>query len=146
MVRDGKPYDLDTVTDMSRQFWKLTAYTEPFDAAHARAMAEAALEHGLLAVLEVEGQVRGFCAALKFPLLANAATLQATEIAWWVDPDARQGRNGIALMKHMEDLCRDQGVKYLNMVVMESCNPEVGAAIYEARGYSKLETTYMRVL
>jgi len=146
MVRDGKEYDLDAVVVMAKEFWTHTMYADPFDPDHVRFMAALALDQGLLAILEVEGVVEGFCAAVKGPLLGNASVLTATEIAWWVNPKARQGRNGLSLMKHIEGMARDQGVKYWNMVVMESCQPEVGAAIYEARGYKKSETSYTRIL
>jgi hypothetical protein len=131
---------------MSAEFWKQTRYDEPFDPVHVRNMAAMALDHGMLAILEVDGEVVGFTAGVKGPLLGNASVLSGTEIAWWVNPEARQGRNGIALMKHIESQARAQGVKYWNMIVMESCMPEVGAAIYERMGYEKSETSYTRVL
>lgn len=146
MVRNGNTGDLDAVVQMAEEFWRHTRYDVPFDPAHVRIMAALALDHGLLAILEIDGKVEGFTAGVKGPLLGNASVLSGTEIAWWVNPDARQGRNGIALMQHIEQMARDQGVKYWNMIVMESCMPEVGAAIYERMGYEKSETSYTRVL
>lgn len=146
MVRDGKLYDIEKVAVMAGEFWKHTLYTEPFDATHVKDMATMAMNQGLLAILEVGGEVVGFCAALRFPLLGNATVMQATEIAWWVNPEARKGHNGIALMRFMESRCREQGIRYLNMIVMETCQPEVGSAIYMARGYVKSETSFTRVL
>lgn len=146
MVRDGNTADLDAVVVMAEQFWKHTRYEVPFDPVHVRNMAALALDHGLLAILEIDGQVEGFTAGVKGPLLGNASVLSGTEIAWWVNPAARKGRNGIVLMKHIEQMARDQGVRYWNMIVMESCMPEVGAAIYERMGYEKSETSYTRAL
>lgn len=146
MVRDGTSNDLDAVVIMAEQFWKHTRYDVPFDPAHVRNMAALALDHGLLAILEVDGQVEGFTAGVKGPLLGNASVLSGTEIAWWVNPEARKGRNGIALMQHIEKMARAQGVVYWNMIVMQSCMPEVGAAIYERMGYEKSETSYTRKL
>jgi GNAT superfamily N-acetyltransferase len=146
MVRDGTPEDLPQVVLMAAEFWKETRYDDPFDPEHVRNMAAMALDHGLLAILEIDGRVEGFTAGVKGPLLGNASVLSGTEIAWWVNPSARRGRNGIALMQHIEGMARAQGVKYWNMVVMESCMPEVGATIYERLGYEKSETSYTRVL
>lgn len=146
MVRDGKSEDLGAVVEMAREFWKHTRYDEAFDADYVEFMTGMALEHGLLAILEIDGVIEGFTAGLKAPLLANASVLNGTEIAWWVNPGARKGRNGIALMQHIEKMAKAQGVKYWNMIVMESCQPEVGAAIYERHGYQKSETSYTRVL
>lgn len=146
MVRDGNTNDLPAVVEMAREFWKHTRYDEEFDADYVEYMTGLALEHGLLAILEVDGVPQGFVAGLKAPLLACHAVLSGTEIAWWVNPGARRGRNGIALMQHIEAMARAQGVKYWNMIVMESCQPEVGAAIYKRLGYEKSETSYTRVL
>lgn len=146
MVRNGNTGDLDAVVRMAEEFWRHTRYDVPFDPVHVRVMAALALDHGLLAILELDGQIEGFTAGVKGPLLGNASVLSGSEIAWWVNPDARKGRNGIALMQHIEKMARDQGVRYWNMIVMESCMPEVGAAIYERLGYEKSETSYTRVL
>ncbi len=146
MVRDGCSDDLPAVVEMAREFWAHTRYDEEFDADYVEFMSAMALEHGLLAILELDGVVEGFVAGLKAPLLACANVLNGTEIAWWVNPSARKGRNGIALMQHIEKMAKAQGVKYWNMIVMESCQPEVGAAIYERLGYKKSETSYTRVL
>lgn len=146
MVRDGKAEDIPTVVEMAREFWKHTRYDDPFDQDYVAFMTGMALEHGLLAILEVDGAIEGFTAGLKAPLLACAGVLSGTEIAWWVNPAARKGRNGIALMQHIERMAKAQGVKYWNMIVMESCQPEVGAAIYKRLGYEKSETSYTRIL
>lgn len=146
MVRDGTVEDLPAVVDMAREFWTHTRYDEEFDADYVEFMSSTALEHGLLAILEIDGAIEGFVAGLKMPLLANASVLSGTEIAWWVNPSARKGRNGIALMQHIEKMAKAQGVKYWNMIVMESCQPEVGAAIYKSLGYEKSETSYTRIL
>lgn len=146
MVRDGNSADLPVVVEMAREFWAHTMYDEPFDPDYVEYMAALAIDHGMLAILEVDGVVEGFTAGLKAPLLGNASVLNGTEIAWWVNPSARKGRNGIALMQHIEKMAKAQGVKYWNMIVMESCQPEVGAAIYERLGYKKSETSYTRVL
>lgn len=146
MVRDGGKEDLPAVVEMAREFWSHTMYEEEFEPVYVEAMAALSIEHGLLAILEVDGVIEGFTAGLKTPLLGSSNVLCGTEIAWWVNPSARKGRNGLALMKHIENMARAQGVKYWNMIVMESCQPEVGAAIYERLGYKKSERTYTRIL
>ncbi|PXX60683.1 hypothetical protein SAMN05660489_04391 [Pseudomonas sp. LAMO17WK12:I10] len=146
MVRDGKLEDLAAVVEMAREFWKHTMYDDPFDADHVHFMASLALDHGLLAILEINGSVEGFVAGVCGPLLGCAAVKSGTEIAWWVNPRARKGMNGIRLMDHIEGQARSQGIKYWNMIVMESCDPEIGATIYQRRGYQKSETSFTRIL
>lgn len=146
MVRDGTLDDLPAVVDMAREFWKHTRYDEDFDADYVEHLTRTALNHGLLAVLEVDGAPNGFVAGLKMPLLANSSVLCGTEIALWINPYARKGRNGIALIKHIENMAKSEGIKYWNMIVMESCQPEVGSSIYKRLGYEKSETSYTRIL
>lgn len=146
MVRDGTAADLPAVVVMAREFWKHTRYDEPFDPDYVEYMSDLALQHGLLAILEMDGVVEGFTAGLKSPLLACHAVLSGTEIAYWVNPAARKGRNGIALIRHIEGMARTQGIKYWNMVAMESSMPEMVARIYGALGYEKSETSYTRIL
>lgn len=146
MVRDGNKDDLPAVVEMAREFWKHTRYDDPFDPDYVEYMTALALEHGLLAVLEINGVIEGFVAGLKAPLLACHAVLSGTEIALWVNEGGRKGRNGISLIKHIERMAKAQGVKYWNMIVMESCMPEVGATIYTRLGYKKSETSYTRIL
>lgn len=146
MVRDGNTEDLPAVVEMAREFWKHTRYDEAFDADYVEYMTGLALDHGLLAVLEVDGVVEGFIAGLKSPLLACHAVLGGTEIAYWINPAARKGRSGIALIKHIEGMAKAQGVKYWNMIAMESSMPEMVARIYGALGYEKSETSFTRIL
>lgn len=146
MVRDGTVEDLAQVVLMAREFWKMTQYDEPFDSDHVFDVTISALNQGLLAILEVDGRIEGFTAGVKGPLLGNASVLSGTEIAWWVNPEARKGRNGLRLKTHIEAMAKAQGVKYWNMIAMESCSPEVAAKIYLSSGYQKSETSFTRIL
>lgn len=146
MTRDGTEADIPAVIEMAREFWQHTMYTEDFDAEQVEFMTRLALSQGLLAVLEVEGKVEGFTAGISGPLLANGATLVATEIAWWVNPAARRGRHSLDLLNHIEAQAKAAGVKYWTMVTMQSCAPEVASRIYLSRGYKHSETSYTRIL
>lgn len=146
MTRDGEERDIPTIVDMAREFWKQTMYDEDYDGEHVAAMARYAMGQGLLAVLEIEGKVEGFTAGIAGPILGNPNVLQGTEIAWWVNPESRRGRHSLDLLHHIENQARAQGVKYWNMISMESCAPHVAERIYVSQGYTHSETSYTRVL
>ena len=129
---------------MAESFWALTRYAEPFDPGHVCKIVHHCLEANLLLVLEVEGRVEGFAAAHLGPLLGNGATLQGLELAYWVNPGAR-GR-GRDLLRQLERAARQAGAKYLNMVAMESSDPEKAERLYKALGYEKAETIYTKAL
>jgi len=145
MIRVGTAEDLPRILEMSAMFWKETMYKEAFDADHSVGILQMAIDQGLMAVLDIDG-VQGFVAGIKSPLLASLEALQGTEIAWWVNPEFRSGKNGINLMLFIEELAKDQGIKYWNMISMESSNPDVANGIYDKLGYIKSETSWTKVI
>ncbi|WP_315809457.1 GNAT family N-acetyltransferase [Pseudomonas sp. C9-3] len=146
MIRRGLRCDVPEIVELARHFWRETIYDEPFCADSVRLMVELAHEQGLLAVLEEEAGVVGFVAGCKGALLGNAAVLTGTELAWWIEPEYRQGRKGIELMQYIERLAREQGIRYWTMVSMESSSPETANRIYQRLGYAKTETSFTKVL
>ncbi len=145
MIRVATKEDISTILDLCEEFWKHTLYEEKFDRDHTELMVNMAFEHGLLVVLDIDGVI-GFIAGIKSFLMASKEALTGTELAWWVNPEYRKGRKGIDLMLFIERLAKDQGIKYWNMISMESSHPEVANKIYEHLGYSKSETSYTKVL
>lgn len=147
MVRQGKYSDLDHIVDMACRFWNTgTVYSEPACPDTIRDMAEGCIAEGMMSVLEVSGSVVGFACGVVGPLVGTREALAGTELAWWVDPNHRSGRNGISLLKHLEGLAKDRGVKYWNMAFMESSMPEKVEKIYQRLGYAPVETLYGKVL
>lgn len=146
MIRDATKDDFEDILDMCEEFWRHTAYDEPFDRDHSSAMVGVAFEHGLLMVVEIDGRIAGFIAGIKAPLMGSGQALAATELAWWVDPEHRGCGAGFKLMKGIEDRAREMGVKYWNMASMKSSNDRHANSIYERAGYKLTETVYQKVL
>lgn len=146
MIRLATEEDFPAIIELCREFWTHTQFSEDFDADHCLGMVELSHSHGMLAVLVVNDSVQGFCAAVKSFLLASTQALTATELAWWVNPDHRGGKNGVVLLQFMEQLAKDQGIKYWNMASMESSMPEAVNRMYERLGYTKSETVYTKVI
>jgi len=146
MIRNGIVNDLPEIIEMSREFWKHTIYDEEFCPDTVEAMATLCIDQGLMCVLDVNGEIKGFACGIKGGLLANSEVFSGTELAWWVDPSHRQGRNGIGLLKGLERQAKEAGVKYWNMIFMESSMPSVIEGIYLKMGYNKAEVAYTKVL
>lgn len=145
MIRAATENDFSEILRMSADFWLHTQFSEPFEAEHTKNMVKMAFDHGLLAVVEINGLVVGFCAAVKSYILGSTKAMCATELAWWIDPEHRQGKNGVALLQFMEGLVQEQGIKYWTMVSMQSSMPEVVGRMYERMGYVHSETCYTKV-
>ena len=146
IVRTGEEKDMDSIVEMAREFWKHTGYDEEYCPDTVYAMASLCLNQGLLSVLEIEGTVNGFACGIKGSLLANSNVSTGTELAWWVNPEHRKGRNGINLLKHLEYQAKKAGIKYWNMLFMESSMPLIIEGIYQKMGYNKAEVYYTKVL
>ena len=146
MIRAGSEADLPEVVRMAREFWKHTIYNESFCEESVEGMSKMCMEQGLFAILEVDGKAAGFACGIKGGLLANVHVTSGTEMAWWVDPEHRKGRNGIALLKGLEKMAKAQGIKYWNMVFMESSMPDKVEQIYQKMGYNRSEVSYTKVL
>lgn len=146
MVRKGAVSDIDSIISMASEFWGHTIYDEGYCPETIEAMASLCIEQELMSVLEVDGEVVGFACGVKGTLLGNCNVTSGTEIAWWVNPDNRSGRSGIALLKHIEGLAKDAGIKHWNMAFMVSSMPEQIEAIYIKMGYTKTEIIYSKVL
>ena len=145
MIRLATEGDFDGILENCAEFWNETMFDEHFDANHCLTMVELAHSHGLLAVLDC-GHIAGFSAGIMSPSMGSPLAIVGTELAWWIKPDYRRGRNGIALLNFMEQLAREKGVKYWTMAAMMSSMPEIVCSMYEKMGYHKSEICYTKVL
>ena len=147
MIRDCKAKDVDTLIAMSEEFWQHTIYRkEKFDAESCKAMIEQTMTHELCLVLEIDGKVEGFICGVKGYLLANFDIMNGTELAWWVNEDYRKSGGGLKLLRSIEKRAKKLGVKYWNMLYMQSSMPSSIKSIYESTGYRKSESFYTKVL
>ncbi len=145
MIRLATEDDFESILDMSAKFWLSTQFNESFESDHTRLYVQMAFDHGLLAVVEIDGKNVGFCAAIKSFILGSTKAVGATELAWYIYPEHRAGKNGIALLQFMEGLVKEQGIKYFTMVSMQSSMPEQVNRMYERMGYKHSETSYTKV-
>ena len=146
MIRAGEKYDIEYILGMACEFWEHTVYEEPACPDTIRDMIELCISENLLSVIDMNGELVGFAAGIKGPLLGNRSATVGTELAWWVDPDHRKGSNGIKLLKHIEGLAKAAGIKYWTMAYMESSMPETIKCIYEKMGYRRTEILYLKEL
>jgi GNAT superfamily N-acetyltransferase len=145
MIRLATEQDFESILEMSAKFWLSTQFDEPFEPGHTKHYVQMAFDHDLLAVVEIDGENVGFCAAIKSFILGSTKAVGATELAWYIYPEHRAGKNGIALLLFMEGLVKEQGIKYFTMVSMQSSMPEQVNRMYERMGYQHSETCYTKV-
>lgn len=144
-IRKATEEDFDEILNMASRFWGETQFSEEFEKDHTIHMVRLSLDHDLLVVAEIESNLVGFCAGVKSYILGSTKAMCATETAYWINPEHRAGKNGIALLLFMEKLVKEQGIKYWTMVSMQSSMPEVVGRMYEKLGYVHSETCYTKV-
>ena len=142
MIRAATPEDFPAIEKHGEAFWDLSYIDIPYRAGSALPYIELCFSHGLLLVAETDGEVIGFAAGVKAPLMGDSNVIQGSEIAWWVDPAHRKGGIGIRLLKALEQAARDAGCTFWNMVYMEVSMPETVRDMYIKLGYRLNETTY----
>ena len=94
MIRVATMDDFPIILDMCEKFWAETMFEEEFDRDHTEGMVAMAHDHGLLAVVDLDGVV-GFAAGIYSDLLGSKGARMGTELAWWINPENRKGRHGI---------------------------------------------------
>ena len=144
MIRHAVESDIPDILRMSELFWAQTDYKVPFDAPSARIAVDMCMSQDLCMVLDIDGVV-GFVMGIRFPLLGNNAYVIGAELAWWVDPEHRSGKNGFELMESIESAAKESGVDFWTMMNLESLQPEVAEKIYLRAGYKKTESTFLKV-
>lgn len=143
-IRLAEPEDLARIVEMGVLFVSETRYRElgaaDVDRITALARGLAVSADGALFVAEVEGRVVGMIAGHVFdhPMLDARFV---SEAAWWVDPEHRTGRVGIALLKRLEEWAKQVGATHLAMVA--PVGTRVGE-FYERAGYQAVEQQFVR--
>jgi len=91
--------------------------------------------------VEQDGALVGMMALTTYTHPMNGDTI-ATEIVWWIQPEARGGRSALQLFKAGEAWAREQGATTFQMIAPSD---QVGA-FYERLGFTKIEVHYQRSL
>jgi len=133
--------DADIVFEMSMKFIRDTGYdsisTEE-DIKSLIAEVLASPRNQSIIVMDDFGFIAG--RATKFPF---GPDLIASEIAWWIDPEARGESKGSKLMDAFEYWAKNvAGCKFISMTSLNNTVEK----IYRKKGYKLYERAYMKVL
>lgn len=149
-IREARPADFPRLVEQGREFWKQTRYPDEgleYDPEQVHQLLEYLTtdDNGfVLVVRDEDDEPRGHALVIITPHIFHPATKAAMELAYYIEPEYR-GHGG-QLLRRVEQVCADKGVRYLSMIAMESSMPETVGAIYEKRGFTKTETTYTKDL
>lgn len=142
-VRKAVSADVPAIAKMAETFLA-SEYRDRFaDLSAVRVMAEnlIASDDGLALVAERDEQVIGMMGATTY-LSPFTNQIVATEICWWVNPEARGSRVALRMLNHAEDWARSKGARAFQMIAPS----DHVAEFYQRLGFRRLEIHYERAL
>ena len=146
MIRHATPVDIPRILEMAERFINNSAYSNvlTFRVEALERLADVVvgqLGAVLIATVPAGGSVAMFVVvALEDPLTGDR---YAEEVAWWVEPEHRGGLIGPRLLAAAETWARENKCPVLRM--RAPVGSDVGA-FYLRRGYTEVETIYVKVL
>jgi GNAT superfamily N-acetyltransferase len=142
VIREASIDDVPRIVEMGLRFIRETVYAGRIAENPARmaALAEQLIAGSSMFVAEREGVVVGMTGALFFEHPLSGEPF-ASELFWWVEPEAR-GSLGVRLLRRLVEWARARGAVALTMIAP---TPAV-EALYERLGMERVEVSYLRRL
>lgn len=148
-IRRGTAEDGAAIAALVREFYNSTYYAEAgvkFSPRTFSALLAFLLSgnNGIVAVAEEGDAIVGFILMAVFPFPFNNKVLAASELAYYVTPEHREGGVGHSLLSKAEQVAKQMGAKFVTMVALESGTPAAASTVYERLGYRKNETSFTK--
>lgn len=141
MIRHASEADRLAVIRLLRDSHAAAGWTFPFQAARAEALFKQHVSAPNACCLVMGEQPQGLLMAASFDHPFGAGRV-AKETVWFIAPEAR-GRSAILMLDAYELWAHDQGC---NLVGMASLATNDVSRLYERRGYSAVETHFLKTL
>ncbi|NSZ73259.1 GNAT family N-acetyltransferase [Agrobacterium tumefaciens] len=140
-VRFATASDRDRVVTLLRESHAAAGFTFPFQAAYADQLFQQHMASQKACVLVAGNPARGVLMAVAFEHPFGAGRI-AKETVWFVTPEAR-GRGAIKMLDAYEVWARSLGCVSAGMASLATNDV---SSLYERRGYSAVETHFMKPL
>ncbi len=140
-VRFATAEDRDRVVALLRESHEAAGFTFPFQGAYADRLFQHHLVADKACVLVVGNPAQGVLMACAFEHPFGAGCI-AKETVWYVTPAAR-GRGAIKMLDSYEAWARSVGCVSAGMASLSTNDV---SSLYERRGYSAVETHFMKPL
>lgn len=134
--------DWDSLVRLTKAFHDASPYKPfPYEEDKVKVLADTVLAEQSCCILlmdekEAVGFIAGTTSSLPF-----SNTIISVELAWWVDPSYRKGRNGFRLLEAYEYWARE--VQNVDLICMVSLDDSLDK-LYTRQGYTKAENAYYK--
>jgi GNAT superfamily N-acetyltransferase len=95
-------------------------------------------------VAEIDGELIAMFVAVIGPVWFSPSRLMASELAWWVEPKARNTPVAIRLLKFYEDWAKGKNAECVCMGSIETDKGPNVERMLNKLGYTKCETKYFK--
>lgn len=144
-IREATPDDVPAIVQMGLRFLTSAPYggllrPKP-EVMAAFALRLIQSDEAVWLVAERQGALIGMLAMFLYAQPFSGQVI-ATELCWWVEPEARGPRTAIRLLTQGEAWARAKGAELLQMIAPT----DHVAAFYERTGFERIEVHYQRAL
>ncbi|WP_421476734.1 GNAT family N-acetyltransferase [Agrobacterium tumefaciens] len=140
-VRFATAEDRDRVVALLRESHEAAGFTFPFQAAYADQLFQQHMISQKACILVAGNPAQGVLMAVAYEHPFGAGRI-AKETVWFVTPEAR-GRGAIKMLDAYEVWARSVGCVSVGMASLTTNDV---SSLYERRGYSAVETHFMKPL
>ncbi|NSY68934.1 GNAT family N-acetyltransferase [Agrobacterium tumefaciens] len=140
-VRPATAKDRDRVVALLRDSHEAAGFTFPFQAAYADQLFQQHMRSPMACVLVTGERAQGVLMAAAFDHPFGVGSI-AKETVWYVAPEAR-GRGAIKMLDAYETWARSVGCVSVGMASLATNDVSI---LYKRRGYSAVETHFMKPL
>ena len=149
MIRRATIEDAQKLAECAGKFYEHSNCKDVglfFDLKHTKDFAVGLIEspNGCLILAENDGVLVGFVAGVIAPWMMDRSQFIAQEQAWWINPEHRNGKYAIGLLRAFESWAKDNGATHCIMVHLENDMSPRLERFYGAMKYQRMETNYMR--
>jgi N-acetylglutamate synthase-like GNAT family acetyltransferase len=139
-IRIATEADLPVILDMAMKFVENSNYLSYASKDKIERIVKSFIEADKTNSIIFLYEDKGMLVATSTPFIFGEDIKLATEIAWWVEPDARMSGIGKILLNAFEYWAEKIGCRMLSM----SCLDDSVAKFYEKNGYKLYERTYFK--
>lgn len=145
MIRAATTADLPKVLEMCGRFYQASPYAKffAFSPASMVLLAERVVDPAVLnshaLIAEENGEIVGMMGLLLFDHPWSGERM-ASELCWWVNPEARTSLTGPKMLRAAEAWAKSMGAVAIHMIAPST---HVGE-FYTAMGFTAVETTFQR--
>lgn len=149
MIRHATIEDIPKLVECGSRFLQYSPYGR-YDVEYSFESSQEFLEgilandNGVIIVMDHDGVIAGGLVGLLNCAWFAPGVVTAHELAWWVDPEHRQGVEGIKLVKEFERWAKEKGAKFVTLTDLIIGEEYPVGKLIGRMGYKEIERAHIK--